>query len=65
MIGLQVPVIRRSGFIRAALRHGLPLVPTFGFGQNKALGEGPTCSLPFTAAILIFAGFAWFVLMEP
>eukprot|EP01050_Picozoa_sp_SAG11_P003223 SAG11_NODE_177_length_13334_cov_9.614280_9_plen_139_part_00 len=30
----QVPVIKRTGFIRASLRHGVCLVPTFGFGVN-------------------------------
>ena len=30
-----VPVIKRRGFIRAALRHGAPVVPCFGFGVNE------------------------------
>ena len=30
-----VPVIRRTGFIRAALRHGVPLVPIFGANVNE------------------------------
>jgi len=30
-----VPVIKRKGFIRAALRHGTPIVPCFGFGVNE------------------------------
>ena len=31
----RVPVIRRHGFVRAALRHGVPLVPVWGSNVNE------------------------------
>lgn len=33
----MVYLTRRQGFVRLALQHGVPLVPVYAFGQNKAL----------------------------
>lgn len=42
----EVIVLRnRRGFVRAAVQHGVPLLPVYYFGNSQLLSFGPRCDL--------------------
>lgn len=43
----EVVVLRdRRGFVRAAVQHGVPLLPVYYLGNSQLLSFGPKCAPP-------------------